>query len=138
MYRNIPVHPGDRHLLGMRWQDKVFVDTCLPFGLRSAPKIFNAMADALEWIIANKGRSFIEFIIHYLDDFLFGGSPGSDSCRRSLDLALRMCSLLGFPVMTEKVFGPSTTLEFLGFLVDTISMEIRLPDVKLQQLKHLL
>ena len=36
-YRNIPVHPGDRHLLGMRWRDRVFMDTCLPFGLRSAP-----------------------------------------------------------------------------------------------------
>ena len=122
----------------MRWQNKVFVDTCLPFGLRSAPKIFSATADALEWIIANEGRTFVEFILHYLDDFLFGGSPDSDSCERSLDLALRMCSLLGFPVMTEKVFGPSTSLEFLGFLVDTVSMEIRLPDVKLQQIKHLL
>ena len=41
-YRNIPVHPGDRHLLGMRWQDRFFVDACLLFGLHSAPKIFNA------------------------------------------------------------------------------------------------
>ena len=73
-----------------------------------------------------------------MNDFLFGGSPDSNSCGRSLDLALRMCSLLGFPVMTEKVFGPSTSLEFLGFLLDTIAMEIRLPVVKLQQLKHLL
>ena len=50
-YRNIPVHPGDRHLLGIQWQGKTFVDTCLPFGLRSAPKLFNAVADALEWMI---------------------------------------------------------------------------------------
>ena len=64
--------------------------------------------------------------------------PGSDNCKRSLDLALHMYSLLGFPVMTEKVFGLSTSLEFLGFLVDTIAMEIRLPDTKLQQLKCLL
>lgn len=47
-YRNIPIHPGDRHLLGMRWRDRVFVDTCLPFGLRSALKIFNATADGLQ------------------------------------------------------------------------------------------
>ena len=137
-YRNIPVHPGDRHLLGMRWQNKVFVDTCLPFGLRSAPKIFSATADALEWIIANEGQSFVEFVIHYLDDFLFGGSPGSASCGRSLELALHLCSILGFPVMSEKVFGPSTSLEFLGFLVDSIAMEIRLPEAKLHQLKHIL
>lgn len=25
-YRNIPVHPADRHLLGMKWKGKYFVD----------------------------------------------------------------------------------------------------------------
>ncbi len=36
-YRNMPVHPHDRHLLGMNWAGKTDVDTTLPFGLRSAP-----------------------------------------------------------------------------------------------------
>ena len=44
-YRNIPVHPSDRHLLGMEWQNQLYVDGALPFGLRSAPKIFNTIAD---------------------------------------------------------------------------------------------
>lgn len=137
-YRNVPVHPGDRHLLGMQWHGRTFVDTCLPFGLRSAPKIFNAAADALEWIIADQGRSFLEFILHYLDDFLLGGSPGSDSCGRALDLALHVCREVGFPVMAEKVVGPSTVIDFLGFLIDTTAMEIRLPEEKLRRLKHLI
>ena len=137
-YRNIPVHPSDQHLLGMRWRDRVFVDTCLPFGLRSAPQIFNATADALEWIIANEGRTFLEFTAHYLDDFLFRGSPGLDSCKRNLELALLLCDQLGFPIMHEKVIGPSTLLDFLGFLIDTMTMEIRLPEEKLQRLKSLL
>ena len=38
-YRNIPVHPGDYHLLGIQWRDQTYVDSCLPFGLRSAPKL---------------------------------------------------------------------------------------------------
>ena len=38
-FRLIPVHPVDRHLLAMEWNGKVLVDTCLPFGLRSAPKL---------------------------------------------------------------------------------------------------
>ena len=50
-YRIVPVHPEDRPLLGMKWQGKVFVDATLPFGLRLAPKIFNALADAAQWII---------------------------------------------------------------------------------------
>lgn len=39
-YRNVPVHPADRHLLGMQWDNLIYIDTVLPFGLRSAPKIF--------------------------------------------------------------------------------------------------
>ena len=71
-YRNVPVHPEDQPLLGMEWRGDVFVDAALPFGLRSAPKIFNAVADALEWIV---GRQVPGKVIHYLDDFLFVGRP---------------------------------------------------------------
>ena len=31
----------------MVWDSKLYIDTVLPFGLRSAPKIFNAIADAM-------------------------------------------------------------------------------------------
>eukprot|EP00731_Ephydatia_muelleri_P033087 Em0025g43a len=50
-YRLLPVHPQDRLLLGIEWNGEVFCDAMLPFGLRSAPKIFNAVADGLEWIL---------------------------------------------------------------------------------------
>lgn len=49
-YRNIPVHPEDQPLLGMWRRCEVYVDTTLPFGLRSAPTIFTAVADGLEWM----------------------------------------------------------------------------------------
>ena len=45
----LSVHPEDRSLLGISWQVKFYVDRKLPFGLRSAPKIFNSITDALEW-----------------------------------------------------------------------------------------
>ena len=54
-YRLIPVHPEDRFLLGVNWRDQVYIDPMLPFGLRSAPKIFNAVADALEWCLRADG-----------------------------------------------------------------------------------
>ena len=37
----IPVHTADRHLLGMKWKEYTFIDTCLPFGLHSASKLFS-------------------------------------------------------------------------------------------------
>ena len=38
-FRIVPVHPEDRWLLGTRWEGKLFIDTVLPFGLWSAPKL---------------------------------------------------------------------------------------------------
>ena len=36
-FRLIPVHPSQWNLLGICWKTRFYVDTCLPFGLRSAP-----------------------------------------------------------------------------------------------------
>ena len=57
-YRNIPVAPVDRSLLGLQWQGKIYVDKALPFGLRSTPLIFSAVADALLWIMLRWGVSW--------------------------------------------------------------------------------
>ena len=43
--------PKDRLLLAMRWQGELYFDKVLPFGLHSAPIIFAAIADGIEWII---------------------------------------------------------------------------------------
>ena len=40
-FRMVPVSPADWDFLGMQWQGKYYVDTCLPFGLRLAPILFN-------------------------------------------------------------------------------------------------
>ena len=60
----------------------MFVDTTLPFGLRSVPKIFTAVADALEWIVKSEG---VSSVIQYLENFLLAGSPGSLECARQLN-----------------------------------------------------
>lgn len=107
-YRIVPIHPQDRLLLGMVWQGELFVDEALPFGLRSAPKIFNALADGLIWILGQHG---IRFAIHYLDDFLLLGPP---DCHHTLTTSLHLCEELGVPIAPHKLEGPSTEITFLG------------------------
>ena len=87
-YRIVPVHPQDRHLLGMKWDGEVYLDSALPFGLRSALIIFTALADGLLWIMINQG---IRAVLHYLDDYLLLGDPGTSECADALQLALRLC-----------------------------------------------
>ena len=73
-YRVIPVLPQDHHLLGIQWCGDTFVDRSLPFGLRSSPKIFTAFSDMVAWTIHYRG---VRHLLHYLDDFLLFGQPGT-------------------------------------------------------------
>ena len=134
-FRNVPVHPHDRHLLGLSWKDKLFIDTALPFGLRSAPKIFNALADALQWIAEQRGVSYLS---HFLDDFITAGNPESNECSTNLALLVSTCDHLSFPMAKDKREGPATCLIFLGIELDTIRLELRLPSKKLLRLKAIL
>jgi len=63
----ISVQQSDWNLLGIHWKDKYFIDTCLPFGLRSAPFLFNKLADAIHWILQHQYG--VHHLLHCLDDF---------------------------------------------------------------------
>ena len=120
-------------MLGMRWNEGVYIDTCLPFSLRSAPKLSNIVAEFLAWIAKQGG---VSFLIHYLDNFLTVGPPSTLTCKQNVDTIIQICNHLGIPLALEKVEGPATTLPFLGIVVDAIRMEARLPEDKLRKLRE--
>lgn len=130
-YRIVPVHGDDRGLLGLSWDGGVYVDCTLPFGLRSAPKLFNAVADAIQWMAIQNG---VDRLYHYLDDFICVGPPSSDTCGKDLETVRATCEDLGVPIAEEKSVGPSTILTFLGIELDTRIMQLRLPPEKLDRL----
>ena len=82
-YWLVPVHPEDRYLLGVSWNRQIYMDAALPFGLRSTPKIFTALAHAMEW---NFKRNGIADTWHYLDDFITVSPPDSDECQANIAL----------------------------------------------------
>ena len=134
-YRNVPVYPPppqDRLLLGMYWNDAVYVDATLPFGLRSAPLIFSALADAVLWGMQQSG---VKCVFHYLDDYITVAAPGTGEYERNMQTMHELCQDLGLPVAKEKDEGPTTSLQFLGLVLDTRAMEIRLSHLKLVQLQ---
>ncbi len=103
-YRNIPV------LMGMLWGENLFIDTALLFGLRSAPKTFSAVADAVEWVARQEG---VKNIIHYLDDFLIVAAPDTDEGSATLKTVLGIFDRLGLPVAANnlpRVLGVRTRL----------------------------
>ena len=131
-YRHVPEHPCDQPLLCIEWLGRCYADQALPFGLRSAPKIFTAVADALSWAMVCEG---LGDFIHYLDDFFFCGSSAGTDCAATLQKAVAVCEALGLPTAPSKVGGPATSITFLGIVIDSAAEEIRLPLAKLRKLR---
>ena len=133
-YRMVPVHPDDHCLLGVKWEEAIYVDERLPFGLRSAPKIFSAIADAIQWILDHQG---VGPSLHYLDDFILVGVEEKQAGWIKEEL-VAIFGKLGVPLEPSKLEGPATQLTFLGIEVDTTSHQLRLPQDKLRRLGTLL
>lgn len=104
VYQNITIHPLDRHLLGLKWSNAYNIDLALPFGLRSAPAIFNSVAELVKWILVqNYG---IEGLLHYLDDFI---TP----------VAVAVVARLGLPLHPQKFLGPASSMVIQRIELDT-------------------
>ena len=135
-YRIVPIHPEDYYLLCMKWRDHYFIDLALPFGLRSAPYIFNCLADLFAWTITN--NYLVPDLLHYLDDYFTLGPPGSTICAQSLHAIQKAANDTGIPLAPEKIEGPTTCLIFLGIELDSMQMTARLPADKLFDLLTLI
>ena len=131
-YKQVPVRKLDWSLLGFTWEDKYYIDITLPFGLKSSCRKWDLYASALEYLI--KHDLGINFVIHYVDDFLIVSAPLSPASHH-LNKINSLCEELGMPMKPEKTVGPCTKLTFLGIEIDTIAMEIRLDYERLTNMR---
>ena len=69
--------------------------------------------------------------MHYLDDYLTL-VPSAPACKENLKLTF---ARLGVPLAEEKLEGPSTTILFLGIILDSVHLEAHLPADKLEGIK---
>jgi hypothetical protein len=67
-FQVIPVALEKRWLLGFLWDGRYYHENCLPFSLRTAPFLFNLLAEALHWVL----QSLLHWkrLAHYLDNFI--------------------------------------------------------------------
>ena len=73
-------------------------------------------------------------IFIFLDDILLVASPFAD-CIEQLSLLRKLLESLGFVINDAKSqFQPTTRICFLGFIIDSISMKVLLPEDKLQKI----
>ena len=85
----------------MQWEGKFYYDKVLPFGLKSAPFLFNQLSKAVEWLLLD--HCGMSFVCHILDDFLVIEpqspiAPQNVACQQSLSSMLPTFKNLGIPI----------------------------------------
>ena len=127
----IPIHVASRKYLRFTFQGKVYEFNCLPFGLSLAPWVFTKTLKpviALLWELGVR-------LIAYINDILILAESREELERHVLAL-IYLLECMGYIINSKKsITNPAQTLEFLGLIVDTLSMELRLPLDKLKKIR---
>lgn len=134
-FRLIPIAVSQRRLLGFTWNGQFYHENCLPFGLRTAPLLFNLFAEGLQWIFAATWPEGLTVLIeHYLDDFIIVLPSLAPAYLRKL-VPIRWTSVLRFLGMIPNGSKDQqgTTVEILGVEIDTLRMEARLSQKRIEE-----
>jgi hypothetical protein len=127
-YRQIPIDPGDMHLLAYCWKNHIFVDRVLPMGLRSAAHVCQRVTSAISYILLTHG--FV--VLNYLDDFAGAEEPAT------ADIAfLELAGVLrdsGLEESVHKACSPSTQMAFVGVWYDTIELTLSVSKERVEEI----
>ena len=104
------------------------------FGSRSSPKMFDWLSQAICWIAHHNYG--IDFILHLLDDFLTVDSPNVTADRTMAILSL-IFNRLHIPIAPHKTVGPTVELQYLGIILNTSTMQAKLPKEKILRINIL-
>ena len=137
-YRAVPIKLEHRTLQGFSWVldgvQQWFEDNRMCFGLRLGPSYFNLISNFVYEALSSK---YGIRVVNYLDDFITIGSS-YDDCRAAQEAVIGMLRFLGFHVSFNKLICPSTCVTYLGVIIDSVRMELRLPEGKLVKLINLI
>ncbi len=128
-YKVLPIHPDDVPKMGICFNGKFYFDKTLAMGCRTSAKIFEIFSTALEWILKNKFQ--LRPLHHVLDDFCLLTKPAVLSPQQA-KIFTDVCDYLGIPLKIEKQKSGFVVV-CLGFELDSVLMQARLPEDKLSK-----
>jgi hypothetical protein len=135
-FRHMPIHRDDIPHMGFKdLNGKIYFEITLPFGLRSAPGLYDTLAQALEYILEKHG---FENMVRFVDDFLMVKSADAPEHINNIDDLRALCDTLGISLSHEKIICDSHIVIYLGLEFDTIAQEVCLPAHKITALDKLL
>ena len=126
-YQTIPIAKKSRIYLRFLWRGRLYQFTCLPFGLRSSPRIFTKVLKPLLVYLRALGVR----LLVYLDNILIMTAT-PELCLEHTQLTWQLLTDLGFLGNLKKsVLTPKQQAEYLGFIVNSIEMKLFLTEEKL-------
>ena len=132
-YYSINIDDSFRKFLRFYWNSTLYEFTCLPNGLSCAPRIFTKILKPIYENLRQKGL----ISVYYLDDsWLMGNS--FEECSNNASETSQLLSRAGFIINeTKSVITPSQHINFLGFCLNSIKMNITLPQEKRDNVSQL-
>ena len=113
------------------WQGKIYEYHVLLFGLAPSPRVFTKMATAAVKFLK---AVFLIWVAGYIDDFLIQ-APTAWKSRLHAEICILIFHCLGYEVNFSKShLTPSTKIEHLGFVFDSLSMTISVPELKVTKI----
>ena len=131
-FYTIPVHASHQKYLKFPWKGKLFKFQAMPNGYADAMRVFTKMLKPPFSFLRQKGFSSVVFV----DDTYLQGS-NFVKCLHNVHETIAILRKLGFTIHAKKsVLIPTQCIEFLGFIIDSRSMEVTLSKVKGNKIKH--
>jgi len=131
-YYSVSIAEASRKFLRFFWDGKLYEFTCMPNGLACAPRIFTKILKPVFSFLRSRGFTSV----YYLDDSLIIGRS-EDECLTNIRETVSLLKELGFTVNEVKsVLNPSHDIEFLGFRLNSESMEVYLSDKKKAKIRQ--
>ena len=125
-YYSIPILPEHQKILKFSFQKKLYKFTCLLNRLCSGPGKFTKL---LKSPLAELMLHYVK-IAAYTDD-LITLAYSFDICLKNVWKCLKLSGNLDFVVHPEKsIFVPSQEIEYLGFIINSVTMIVRLTTEK--------
>jgi hypothetical protein len=131
-YRQFPVDPLDYKFLGYSWDGRLYFDTVLTMGLRSAAMACQRSTNAVAWLCSDAGLT----VLNYLDDFI--GVEHPDSAQAAFTKLGHLLSALGLVESTAKASPPADVMVCLGVEFNTTALTLSVSRDRLVELEELL
>ena len=127
---SVRICPLHRKYLKFIWNGIKYQFTCLPNGLSSAPRIFTKILKPVYSVMRKNGHVNVA----YIDDSLLISETYND-CLHNISDTCKLVDSLGFTVHLEKsVFIPTQSITFVGFIIDSRLMTVKLTEEKMSQI----